>query len=64
MHKKFVEAMGNESFGSFNKNQIEQYRNLNSIFTLKTGMVISMILNLPACVYAVIARKICLKRVY
>lgn len=64
MYQKFVEAMGNESFGSFNKNQIEQYRNLNSIFTLKTGMVISMILNLPACVYAVIARKICLKRVY
>ena len=64
MYQKFVEAMGSESFGSFDKSQIETYRNLNSIFTFKAGMIISMILNLPACIYAVIARRICLKRVY
>lgn len=64
MYQKFVENMGNGSFGSFDQSQIETYRKLNSIFTIKFGMMISMILNLPACIYAVIARRICLRRTY
>lgn len=62
MFQKFVETVGTEAFEQFSVLEIEASREYNRIFVYKNGMLISMLLNLPVCIYSFIARKICYKK--
>ena len=64
MYQKFIETVGQDVYANFDQQTIEQTRLYNRVFALKPGMTASMILSLPVCIYAVLARKLSYKKIY
>lgn len=64
MYQKFVLAVGEDVYAKFDPQTIEQTRMYNKVFSLRTGMVISLIATLPVCLYSIIARNLSYKKVY
>ena len=62
MYQKFVGAIGAEIVEQYTNAQMESSRLYNRIFIFKKGMIISLILNLPVCIYSIIASSICYKK--
>lgn len=58
---KYINEVGVIRYNALPKEQQNSIRFANYVFTLRPGFIISMIVYLPSCIYAIIARKICLK---
>lgn len=61
MYQKYVLAVGEGNLPGFNILQVDQAREFNKVFRFRGGMIASMILMLPCCIYSFVARNICLE---
>lgn len=64
MYQKFILAVGEDVYATFDPQTVEQTKLYNKVFALRPGMIISLIATLPVCIYTIIARNLSYKKVY
>lgn len=60
----YMSAVGNSIANYLQTSDLNQIKDANKIFTFRFGLIIAMIFYLPVSVYAIIAKKICLKKTF
>ena len=61
---EYINYIGLVNYNQLSAIEQSNIQNANSVFFLRPGFIISMVLYLPVCIYTLIARKICFKKTF